>query len=70
MYNIGEILKYNFGTTTNQTFLMYVGNDSIVILFDNKNNNTCGDTTKGINLNEYTLSSIQELSKFIVDNNL
>lgn len=67
---IGEIFKLKNSTISTQTFIMLVSMDgSYVILFDNINNNIVGDLTKGLYINDYVLSSISEMSEFIVNNN-
>lgn len=68
---IGEIFRLKNCTITTQTFIMRVSNeDSFVILFDNISNNIIGDSTKGINVDDFESSSIRELSEFIINNNL
>lgn len=67
---IGEIFKLKIESTTMQTFIMSINNDeSFVILFDNVSNSIVGDLTKGINIDDIKLSSIRELSEFIINNN-
>jgi hypothetical protein len=75
MYNKGNIFKLKVGTSTNQLFIMLLSDYSIdennfVIIFDNIINNIIGDTTRGVNMNDFELSSISELADFIVNNNL
>jgi len=68
---IGDIYKSKNGTNTNQTFIMMLNEiNNCVLLFDNLTNSIIGDTTMGFNLIDFELSSIRELSDFIVNNNL
>jgi len=68
---IGDIYKSKNGTNTNQTFIMMLNEiDNCVLLFDNMTNSIIGDTTMGFNMNDFELSSIRELSDFVINNNL
>ena len=68
---IGDIYKSKNGTNTNQTFIMMLNDiNNCVILFDNMTNSIVGDTTMGYDINNFELSSIRELSEFIINNNL
>lgn len=67
----GDIYKSKNGNLTNQLFIMILNNNNnCVILFDNLTMSVVGDTTMGNNMNDFELSTIGELSDFIVNNNL
>lgn len=65
----GSILKLKAGTSTNQLFVMIISDineeKNYVYLYDNIMDSIIGDITKGINLDDFELSSIEELSDFI-----
>lgn len=72
---LGTILKLKGGTSTNQMFIIVtstVDDDNVeffcVVIFNNLTNDMVGDPTKGY-LSSYDISSIRELSDFIVTNN-
>jgi len=67
----GKIYKSKNGTATNQTFIMLLNdNNNCVILFDNIEGALVGDTTVGFDLNDFELSSIDEMSDFIIANRI
>lgn len=72
MYKRGDIFKLKYGNATNQLFIMLISQEleefTIIILFDNIANNQVGDTTR-VNFQDFEISSIRELSEFIINNN-
>ena len=72
MYNFGDILKHRTGTSTNQSFIMLLDTSEYyrVTLFDNLFNSKVGDQSRGFDIEDYEISSLRELSDFVISNNI
>jgi len=68
----GDIIKYKYGSETNQEFVVIISVETMngIIIFDNIIGGAVGDTTIGYSLDDYEQTTYIEFANFLKYNNI